>query len=76
MDRIKIKWPIAGQELDLQLDKKAMPGEAGPCYMITAGGCFKGYISRQKNGSYRSIGSPYFTLQELQIITDQVREQE
>ena len=58
MDRINIKCPIEGQESDLQFDKKAMPGEAGPCFMISADGCFKGYISRQKNGSYQPIGPP------------------
>jgi hypothetical protein len=76
MERINIKCPIAGQDLDLQLDKKAMPGEAGPCFMITAGGCFKGYISRQKNGSYKPIGTSYYTAQELQLIAEQVRKQE
>jgi hypothetical protein len=61
MDRINIKFPIEGHESELQLDRKAMPGEAGPCFMITANGCFKGYISRQKNGSYKSLGTPYYT---------------
>jgi hypothetical protein len=73
MDRINIKCPIDGQESDLQLDKKAMPGEAGPCFMITAGGCFKGYISRQKNGSYQPIGTPYYTAQDLQVIGEHLR---
>ncbi len=75
MDRINITCSIEGQELDLQLDKKAMPGEAGPCFMISAGGCFKGYISRQKNGSYQPIGVPYYTAQDLQVIGEHLRKQ-
>jgi hypothetical protein len=75
MDRINIKCPIEGQESNLQLDKKAMPGEAGPCFMITASGCFKGYIARQKNGSYQPIGIPYYTPQDLLAISEQLRKQ-
>jgi hypothetical protein len=73
MDRINIICPIEGQESELQLDKKAMPGEAGPCFMITAGGCFKGYIARQKNGSYQPIGVPYYTDEDLRTIGDQLK---
>jgi hypothetical protein len=73
MDRIHIKCPIAGEESELQLVKKAMPGEAGPCFMITAAGNFKGYISRQKNGSYQPIGTPYYTADELQVIGEYLR---
>jgi hypothetical protein len=72
MDRINIKCTIEGQESELQLDKKAMPGEVGPCFMITANGCFKGYISHQKNGSYKSLGTSYYTNEDLRLITDQL----
>jgi len=68
MDRINIKCPIEGKESELQLDKKTMPGEAGPCFMITANGCFKGYISRLKNGSYKSLGTSYYSAEDLQLI--------
>jgi len=73
MDRINIKCPIEGQELELQFDKKAMPGEAGPCFMITVGGCFKGYISPGKNGTYQPIGTPYYTAHGLQAIGEHLR---
>ncbi|OKS88133.1 hypothetical protein [Mucilaginibacter polytrichastri] len=72
MDRIIIKCAIQGLESELQLDKKAMPGEAGPCFMITTSGSFKGYIARQKNGSYKSLGTSYYTSEDLQIITVQL----
>jgi hypothetical protein len=75
MDRINIKCPIEGQELELQFDKKTMPGEAGLCFMITADGCFKGYISRQKNGTYQPIGTPYYTAKDLQVIGEHLRKQ-
>jgi hypothetical protein len=73
MDRINFKCEIDGGELELQLDRKAMPGEAGPCFMITAGGCFKGYIARKKDGNYQPIGIPYYTVQDLQVIGEQLR---
>ncbi|RFZ85264.1 hypothetical protein DYU05_06600 [Mucilaginibacter terrenus] len=69
MDRIQIKCAIDGAETELQLDKKAMPGEAGPCYMVTMSGCFRGYIAYQKTGCYRSIGIPNLSDEELQTIS-------
>jgi hypothetical protein len=69
MDRINIKCVLAEKEVELQLDKKAMPGETGPCFMITEEGCFKGYIARTKIGSYRLIGSGYYNDDELHIIS-------
>ena len=73
MDRINFKCRIEGGDSELQLDRKAMPGETGLCFMITAGGCFKGYIVRQKNGSYRPIGTLYYTEQDLQVIGEQLK---
>ncbi|MCR8561950.1 hypothetical protein KXD93_30125 [Mucilaginibacter sp. BJC16-A38] len=75
MDRINIKCAVEGQELDLQFDKKAMPGEAGPCFMISAYGCFKGYIARQKNGGYQPIGTSYYNAEDLQVIAEHLRKQ-
>ncbi len=75
LDRINLKCLIGGQEVELQLDKKAMPGEPGPCFMITEGGCFKGYISRKKNGEYLLIGGTYYTSNDLQLISEQLRQQ-
>jgi len=59
---------IAGLEAELQFDKKAMPGEAGPCFMITEGGCFKGYISRKRDGVYQPIGALYYTDTDFKLI--------
>jgi len=75
MDRLNITCDISGQEIELQFDKKAMPGEPGPCFMISEGGCFKGYISRKRNGEYESIGYPYYTDDDLRVISDQLRRQ-
>jgi hypothetical protein len=49
-----------------------MPGEAGPCFMISAYGSFQGYIARQKNGNYKFLGAPYYTNEDLQLITEQL----
>jgi len=72
MDRINIQCLVSGQNTSLQLDKKSMPGEVGPCFMISANGCFQGYISRQKNGSYKFLGTPYYTNEDLLLITEQL----
>jgi len=63
---------IAGKEVEVQLDKKAMPGELGPCFMLTESGCFKGYISRQKNYNYKFLGMPYYTNEDLELIIEQL----
>lgn len=68
MDRINIKCLIGSMETELQLDKKAMPGEAGPCFMISENGCFKGYISQRKNGVFQPLGTPYYNAEDLQVI--------
>jgi hypothetical protein len=73
MDRINIQCQIDGQPTNLQLDKKAMPGENGPCFMITADGCFKGYVSCQKDGTFKFIGPEYYTSQHLQMIAELIR---
>ena len=71
-DRITIQCAISGEDTRLQLDQKAMPGEPGPCFMISASGCFKGYIARRKNGSYEFLGTPYYSGEDLQRITEQL----
>ena len=43
--------------------------------MISADGCFKGYISRQKNGTYQPIGTPYYTAKDLEVIGEFLRKQ-
>ncbi|HWZ35242.1 MAG TPA: hypothetical protein VNW51_03740 [Mucilaginibacter sp.] len=73
MERINIQCLIDGHRTELQLDKKAMPGEAGPCFMITANGCFKGYITRKKNGDYQPLGALYYTTLDLEVIGEQLR---
>jgi hypothetical protein len=73
MDRINLKCKVEGQETELQFDKKAMPGEAGPCFMITANGSFKGYISREKNGTYKSLGALYYSTEDLLLIGIQLQ---
>ncbi|TWR26768.1 hypothetical protein FPZ42_06950 [Mucilaginibacter achroorhodeus] len=70
MERITIKCRLSGEqaETELQLDRKAMPGEPGPSFMVTSEGYFKGYITRQSNRVYYAIGDTHFTAQDLTII--------
>lgn len=75
MDRINLKCSIAGRAAELQLDKKAMPGEKGPCFMITEAGCFKGYISRQKNSTFQHLGTSYYTDFDLCTISMELKAQ-
>jgi hypothetical protein len=72
MDRLNIQCLIGGKDTNLQLDKKAMPGEPGPCFMITAGGCFKGNISQQKNGKFKCLGTSYFADNDMEQIFKKV----
>jgi len=69
MDRINIKCRIGDGETELQLDKKSMPGEPGPCFMISDRGYFKGYITRQKNGDFKWLGHPYYSEEDLSRIS-------
>lgn len=72
MDRINIKCLIDGREIELQLDKKSMPGEAGPCFMISEAGYFKGYIALKHNAC-KAIGASYYTESDLQVISESLR---
>ncbi|MFD0766133.1 hypothetical protein ACFQZI_14815 [Mucilaginibacter lutimaris] len=38
-----------------------------------AGGCFKGYIAKQDNNSYRAIGIAYYADDELALIAESFR---
>ena len=75
MDRINIKCLIEGKEVELQFDKKAMPGETGPCYMITESGCFKGYVALQKNREFKYLGKSHYSDQDLQLISSKFNTQ-
>ncbi|RCH56867.1 hypothetical protein DJ568_03155 [Mucilaginibacter hurinus] len=72
MDRLNLTCLLSGVSTKLQLDHKKMPGEAGPCFMVTENGSFKGYISKGPDGKYRSLGTSYFTTEELGTITDHI----
>jgi hypothetical protein len=74
MDRLQIKCILSTGQADLQLDIKKFPDEKGPCFMITQEGLFKGYIGKQRNGSYTIIGASSFSDDDLQSINDALNE--
>lgn len=46
MDRFKISCEWAGKPAEVQFDIKKIPGETGPCYMVSVDGLFKGYVTK------------------------------
>ena len=57
-------------QADLQLDIKKFPDEKGPCFTITQNGLFKGYIGKQRNGSYAILGASAFSTDDLRSINE------
>ena len=74
MERFKIKCAIAGKHVELQFDRKKMPGKAGPCYMVTIDGLFKGYITKEKGGTFGPLMNTHFDEEEMVAINDQLRQ--
>ncbi len=72
MDRIKIDCVISSQPAELQLDKKALPDEPGPTFMLLVNGCFNGYITKQKDGLYKALGGVSLSEKELLVISQQI----
>ena len=52
MDRFKISCEWAGKPAEVQFDIKKIPGETGPCYMVSIDGLFRGYIKKEKSGRF------------------------
>ncbi len=72
MERFKISCEIAGKLLDLQFDIKKIPGEVGPCYMVTIDGLFHGYVKKEKSGLFRQLMNSNFTEADLTRINQQL----
>ena len=68
MDRIKVSCEIAQKAVELQFDIKKIPGEIGPCYMVSIDGLFKGYITRDSAGHFNRLSNSDFAEEELNII--------
>lgn len=61
-------------QTNLQLDIKKIPDEPGPCFMVTDNGLFKGYIGKQRNGSYAILGASTFSKDDLRSINHALNE--
>ena len=68
MERFKIKCQISDKPAELQFDIKKMPGEPGPCYMVSIDGLFKGYIKKEKSGVFEQLMNSDFTEDDMGVI--------
>ena len=68
MERFKIKCEISHTPVELQFDIKKIPGEVGPCYMVSIDGLFKGYVKSKKSGTFDQLMNSDFTEEEMRTI--------
>lgn len=73
MDRFKINCEISGKAVELQFDIKKIPGEKGPCYMVSVDGLFKGYITKEKSGCFGQLMNSNFADVDLSVINEELR---
>ena len=73
MERFKIKCEISHKQVELQFDIKKMPSEAGPCYMVSVDGLFKGYIKKEKSGRFGQLMNSDFGDNEILVINEQLK---
>ena len=73
MERFKIKCEISHKQVELQFDIKKMPGESGPCYMVSIDGMFRGYIKKEKSGLFGQLMNSDFTTEYMSIINEQLK---
>jgi len=73
MERFKIKCELSHQPVELRYDIKKIPGEAGPRYMVSVDGLFRGYIKREKIGSFGQLMSSDFTEDDMLVISNELR---
>jgi hypothetical protein len=72
MERFKINCEISNKQVELQFDVKKIPGETGPCYMVSIDGMFRGYIKKEKSGNFGQLMSSNFTDGDMNIINEQL----
>ena len=73
MERFKITCEIAHKPVELQFDIKKMPGEIGPCYMVSVDGLFKGYIKKEKSGAFGQLMNSHFGDNDMVVINEQLK---
>ncbi len=73
MERFKINCEIAKKPVELQFDSKNMPGESGPCFMVSIDGLFKGYIKKEKSGIFGQLINSDFGEDDMLVINEQLK---
>jgi hypothetical protein len=73
MNDLKSTAKLLTNWVELQFDLKKIPGEKGPCFMVTVDGMFKGYVTKEKSGDYGQLMSSNFADAELFIINEELR---
>ena len=73
MERFKVNCVISNKLVELQFDIKKMPGEIGPCYMISIDGLFKGYIKKEKTGMFSQLMNSNFADEDMSTINEQIK---
>lgn len=73
MERFKIKCEISQKPVELQFDIKKMPGEVGPCYMVTVDGLFRGYIKKEKTGMFGQLMNSDFDEEAMFVINSELK---
>jgi hypothetical protein len=73
MERFKINCEISKMPVELQFDIKKIPGEKGPCYMVSIDGLFKGYIKKEKSGNFGQVMNSNFADDDLTIINTELK---
>ena len=72
MDRFKINCEWEGKPAEIQFDIKKIPGEKGPCYMVTIDGFFRGYIKKEKDGMFGQLINSNFDEKDMLAINQRV----
>lgn len=73
MDRFTINCMITGDMTEIQFDLKKMPGETGPCYMVSIDGMFRGYIKKENSGTFQQLVNTHFAAEDMAAINDKLR---
>ncbi len=63
---------ITGKITELQFDLKKMPGETGPCYMVSIDGMFRGYIKKENTGTFQQLVNTHFAAEDMAAINEQL----
>jgi hypothetical protein len=73
MERFKINCEISNKPVEIQFDIKKMPGEIGPCYMVSIDGMFRGYIKKDKSGNFGQLLNSNIAKEDLVIINEHLQ---